>query len=543
MPTQTVTRPSRTRRRLSACTAITFSITLVLSACSTSSSESPTSLAEVPPSVPDAQIDRAEVDAAVDQLDGQVEKIMADTGAPGVAVAVVYQGEVLYAKGFGVKKVGEPGKVDTSTMFQLASVSKPLASSVVATVVGDGKIDWNDPVKTYEPGFAVADPYVTANATYTDLMSHRSGLPDHAGDLLEDLGYTYPETISRLNQVPLYRFRDHYDYTNYGFSIAGNAAANAEGKSWADLSEEAIYEPLGMENTTSRYDEWLNSPNRAFNHQLTDPDAKTWEAKYVSNPAAQAPAGGANSSVDDMAKWIQMELADGKFNGQQIVDPEQLQYTHQAHSFSHPSTTPGARDSFYGIGFNVATDAQGRVQIGHAGAFALGASTDVKMLPSEQLGIVVLANTAPVGVAETITAQFLDYATNGELTVDWAPFIGEQFKQVIASGRSDVDYATPPADAPPARPATDYTGMYTSPFYGPAEVVTGGSGLVLKIGKDLQQSYPLTHYAGDTYWFEPLGENAAGPTGAEFAGAGPASSLTIEYLDKDGLGTFTRAPQ
>ncbi|WP_237341915.1 serine hydrolase [Williamsia soli] len=520
-----------------------MAVALTLSACSSSDESSSTSLAEVPPSVPAPQIDRAGVDSAIDQLDGYVEKIMTDTGAPGVAVAVVYEGEVLYARGFGVKKVGEPGKVDTSTMFQLASVSKPLASSVVATVVGDGKIKWDDPVKTFEPGFAVSDPYVTANATYTDLMSHRSGLPDHAGDLLEDLGYSYPETISRLNQVPLYRFRDHYDYTNYGFSIAGNAAANATGMSWADLSEQAIYEPLGMENTTSRYDEWLNSPNRAFNHQLTDADAKTWAAEYVSNPAEQAPAGGAMSSVDDMAKWVQMELADGMFDGQQVVDAEELQFTHQAHSFSHPSTTPGARDSFYGIGFNVDTDAHGRVQIGHAGAFALGASTDVKMLPSEQLGIVVLANTAPVGVAETLTAEFLDYVSNGKLTVDWAPFIAGQFEMVINAGRSEVDYANPPADAPPARPTSDYIGKYTSPFYGPAEVVAEGNNLVIKIGRDLQQSYPLTHYQGDTFWFAPIGENSAGPTGAEFTGAGPASSLTIEYLDKDGLGIFTRAPQ
>jgi hypothetical protein len=146
-------------------------------------------------------------------------------------------------------------------------------------------------------------------------------------------------------------------------------------------------------------------------------------------------------------------------------------------------------------------------------------------------------------VAETITAQFLDYVSNGKLTVDWAPFIAGQFEMVINAGRSEVDYANPPADAAPARPSTDYIGRYVSPFYGPAEVVDEGSNLVLKIGRDLQQSYPLTHYQGDTYWFDPEGENAAGPTGAEFTGAGPASSMTIEYFDRDGLGTFTRAPQ
>ncbi|MGK9270900.1 serine hydrolase [Williamsia muralis] len=517
--------------------------TLVLSGCSSTSGDSSGAPAEAPTNLSAAQIDRAAVDSATDQIDGFVDDMMSRTGAPGIAVAVVYKDEVVYAKGFGVRKVGEPEPVDTSTMFQLASVSKPLASSVIATLVGDGKISWNEPVKRYEPGFVVADPYVTENATFTDLLSHRSGLPDHGGDLLEDLGYGYEEIVSRLGQLPLDRFRDNYAYSNYGFSVAGVAAAKSENTTWAELSEQTIYEPLGMSNTTSSTDEWLNAPNHAYNHVLTDPATNTWEATYVSNPEAQSPAGGASSSVDDMAAWIRMELADGMFDGRQIVDPEALQYTHQAHAFSRPATEPGARESFYGTGFSINTDDRGRVQVAHAGAFALGASTDVELLPSEDLGIVVLANTAPIGVSETISAQFMDYAKNGKLTVDWVPYVSGQFKQLVEHGRSETDYASPPAGAAPAQAISAYTGRFVSPFYGAAHVVVEGADLVLKLGRDQQLTYPLTHYDGDTYWFETSGENAVGPTGVRFTTAnGTATSFTVEYLDAHDLGTFTKVP-
>lgn len=544
------------RRRSLALSALAIGMSTLLACSSTTGSSdtgsshtdssdtdsSETTPAETPPQVPAAQIDRDAVDAAIGQLDGYVDEMMARTGAPGIAVAVVYQDEVLFSKGFGVRKVGEPDLVDTSTMFQLASVSKPVASSVVASLVGDGKIEWDQPIVQFEPQFTVADPYVTEHASFTDLMSHRSGLPDHAGDLLEDLGYSYDDIVTRLNQVPLEPFRDNYDYTNYGFSAAGVAAAKSQGTTWAELSEQRIYEPLGMTNTTSSQQEWVNAPNHAYNHILVDKDAGTWEAKYVSNPEGQSPAGGAASSVDDMAKWMRMELAGGEFDGTPIVDADALQFTHQAHSFPHPAAMPGARDSFYGIGINVGTDSQGRVELAHAGAFGLGASTDVVMLPSEQLGIVVLANTAPIGVAETIGAQFMDYAKNGELTVDWAPFVAGQFEMMIAHGRSSTDYASPPASAAPAKPTSAYIGTYSSPFYGPAEVIADGGNLVLKLGKNLQSSYPLTHYDGDTYWFEPIGENASGPTGVEFTVAeGAPTTLTVEYLDPLGLGTFTRA--
>jgi len=412
---------------------------------------------------------------------------------------------------------------------------------VIAGPVGDGTIAWTDPVAADLPGFAMADPWVTEHVTYQDLLSHQSGLPGHAGDLLEDIGYDFPEIIRLQSQVPLRPFRASYAYTNMGFSAAGEAAAVVVGTSWADLSERVIYEPLGMDSTSSRFADYESSPDRAYNHVLVDPATKTWEARYVRDADQQSPAGGASSSVDDMAKWLRMQLADGSFEGKQIVDPAALQVTRQPHVINGPAEAPAARSGAYGLGWNVSSDDLGRVKLGHSGAFALGSGTNVTMLPGEGLGIVVLANGAANGASETIVSQFFDYVDNGALTVDWWPFVSGRFAAITEEGRSETDYADPPAGAAAAGPVSTYAGSYTSPYYGPLEVVAEGDDLVLKMGKDLALSYPLTHFDGDTFWFETSGENAVGPTGVTFAvSGGQATALTVEYMDTTGLGTFAR---
>ena len=218
-----------------------------------SPSPAPSSL----PSAPEAQVppllDRAKVDNALARLDGSVRNAMEQTGVPGIAVAVVYHDEVLHAQGYGVRKVGEAATVDADTVFQLASVSKPLASTVVAGVVGRGKAHWTDPVIRHNPAFALKDPYVTRNATFEDLMSHRSGLHTGAGDLLEDLGFDRDYILAHLNQQPLDPFRDTYNYSNFGYTEGGQAAADAMGMPWEDLAEEILFRPLGMASSSYRH--------------------------------------------------------------------------------------------------------------------------------------------------------------------------------------------------------------------------------------------------------------------------------------------------
>ena len=172
---------------------------------------SPPALSDAPPNeVSGLAIPAGRVDEAVAKVDGLVGDLMKSTGVPGMAVAIVHGGKVLYAKGFGVKDVsrgqGQENKVDADTVFQLASVSKSVGSTVVAHEVSDSVVAWDTPVTSKLPWFALGDAYVTGHVTIADLYSHRSGLPDHAGDKLEDLGYDRRQTLERLKYLPLAPF-------------------------------------------------------------------------------------------------------------------------------------------------------------------------------------------------------------------------------------------------------------------------------------------------------------------------------------------------
>lgn len=497
----------------------------------------PGSMAAAPPAQPPPLITAAMLDGALGKLDGQIEATMEKTGVPGMAVAVVHGDRVVYAKGFGVREAGKPDIIDPQTVFQLASVSKPIASTVVAGVVGQGAIGWDDPVTRYDPTFALQDPWVTEHVTFADLFSHRSGLPEHAGDLLEDLGFGREEVLARLRLEPLAPFRDNYDYTNFGLTEAGVAAAKARNTTWEDLSAEVLYEPLGMTSTSSRLADYTSAPNRAKTHVDVD---GAWQARFVREPDAQSPAGGVSSNLDDLTKWMRLQLGEGSVDGRQIIDPAALAQTHVPHQLIAPPRTSGARTTSYGLGWNVGVDAHGRPQLTHSGAFALGAATSVALLPSEDLGIVVLTNAAPIGAAEAITFAFLDTVSTGAPTVDWLGFLGPQFERLLAGVPSEFDFAAPPARPAAAAAADAYVGTYANEYYGPLQVQRDGDGLVLVLGPR-NQRFALTHYDGNVFVYVPPGENGGTMRGVTFTLTnGRADRVVIENLNANGFGAFTR---
>jgi CubicO group peptidase (beta-lactamase class C family) len=501
----------------------------------------PTSLLPKPPG-PTPQLTQQMVDGALGQLDSIVQSAVSQTGVPGVAVAVVYQDKVVYSKGFGVREVGKPDTTDPDTVFQVASVSKPVASTIVAGVVGRKTIAWDDPVIKYNPAFALHDPYVTTNATFADLLSHRSGLYTGAGDLLEDLGYDQGYILSKLNQQPLDTFRASYNYSNFGYTEGGVAAAEAAKQSWDALAQDNLFGPLGMTESSYEHSVYESRTDKALVHvRVGGSTSKTWQAKYVREADAEAPAGGLSSSVRDMAQFIRLQLGAGKVDGKQVIDPAALQATRVPHNVLHAAEQPDARTQFYGLGWNISYDDQGRLKLDHSGAFALGAATSVALLPVEQLGIVTLTNGEPIGVPEGINNAFFDAAQHGKPTVDWLAY----FAKALAASEAHPPnpYDTPPAQPKPPQALTAYTGTYANSYYGPLTVSDVGGKLQMTLGPPAKPTtFPLTAYDGDTFTFQSIGENASGTSGAVFkAGAdGRAGAATLTFYDDRGLGTFMR---
>ncbi|MGP3684932.1 serine hydrolase [Streptomyces sp. IBSNAI002] len=483
-----------------------------------------------PPPAPKPALTDEAVAKAVDRLDRTVEDLMRRTGVPGVSVAVVHDDEVVHLKGFGVRRTGGRAAVGPDTVFQLASVSKPVSSSVVAGAFTD-PAEWDRHVTV--PGFSLKDPWVTGHVTAADLFSHRSGLPDHAGDLLEDLGYDQSYIFDHLRLEPLTPFRASYAYTNFGLTAAAEAIARAKGTTWEKLCADTLFRPAGMTSTSTEFSAYANAPDRASTH-VKNPDG-TWSPRFVRNADAQAPAGGVSSTARDMSRWLRLQLAGGTLDGKRIIPADTLARTYVPEIVSQPPANPTARTGFYGLGWNVSYDAAGRLRLSHSGGFELGANTNVTMLPLERLGIVVLTNGAPVGLADAVALDFFDFAEHGKATADWLGLTGSVYQQMRDSTRSPTDYSDPPASARTAQDSAAYTGTYVSPYYGKATVTADAEGaLTLSLGpKPLR--FPLAHYDGDTFSFETTGEYATGRTGVTFSDG----RLRVEYLDAEHLGTFT----
>jgi CubicO group peptidase (beta-lactamase class C family) len=489
----------------------------------------------VPPNeVSAVPIPPGQIDQAIASLDGLAADIMAHTGIPGMAIAVVRGGKTVYAKGFGVRQAGLPAPVDADTVFPLASISKSIGATVVAQQVGMKLVRWDTPVRTTLPWFSLADPFVTQNVTVGDLYSHRSGLPDHAGDKLEDLGYGRTEVLQRLRQVPLSPFRSSYAYTNFGITAAAEAVANAAGVDWETLSEQVIYRPLGMESTSSRFTDFMARQNRVTPHVRTPNGA--WVVGVGRNPDAQSAAGGVSASANDMARWLALVLGNGAYGGKQVVVADALLPAMSPQSISSPPSNTNARAGFYGYGFGVGTSSAGRVVLSHSGAFALGASTNFTAIPSADIAITILTNAGPIGVPETVAAQFADLVQLGSLQQDWETLYRKALAPLMAPVGSLVD-ATRPANPAPPQASAIYTGTYQNAYYGPLQVIDNGGSLELRLGPQSMR-FALSHWDGDVFSFMLNNENA--PPGTISKASFSVGKVVLEFYDDGGLGTFTR---
>ena len=481
------------------------------------------------------EIDAAGIERGLAALPGIIDRYLKQSTVPGLAIAVVYDGKVVYLEGFGLRQVGKTDKVDPDTVFQLASVSKPISSTVVAAAFTKkvSKLGWDDAVHATLPGFRLSDPWVEQHVTAADLFAHRTGLPDHSGNLLEGLGFDRTTILARHRYYPLKRFRDNYDYTNYGLTAGGEAIAVASGTTWEDLSQQVLFTPLGMSSTSYDFADLQKRTNRAAMHEKIN---GTWVPNLTADYDAQAPAGSVTSSARDLVAWLTMLLAEGK----PVIDAGQLKRIWQPAIAKPALPAIGSPASFYGLGWNINYEPTGELRASHSGGFGLGAATSVTVYPSKGLGVAAITNGPPVGLPEAITVEFTDVVRYGKSTQeDWLAVIGPYVAPPVTADQKK--YSTPAVNPTTARAPSAYEGRYRNDFYGPLTVSSSGGGLSFTAGLK-KERWPLEHYSGDEFFFTTTGEDASGFSGAVFTvSGGRAKSLVINAWNAEQLGTFVRA--
>jgi CubicO group peptidase (beta-lactamase class C family) len=328
------------------------------------------------------------------KLEVYIQKCMTEWEIPGMAVGIVKNDTLIFAKGFGIREIGKPEKVDENTMFGIASNTKAFTAAALATLVDEGKIKWDDKVTDYIPYFEMYDPFVTHEMTIRDLLCHRSGLETFSGDLIWDATtYTREEIIKRIKYLkPVYSFRSHYGYSNVLVLTAGEIIPKVTGKSYDEYIREKFFEPLGMKNTNTTIKKHAEYKNLAIPHARNN--GKTVTVKYISWDNI-APAGGINSTVNDMSKWIKMQLNNGTQENHLFFTKDAQREMWSAQTVEDISKFddymfPSMHFHSYGLGWDL-FDYHGKKVINHSGGLD-GMISQVVLVPEEKLGFVILTN-------------------------------------------------------------------------------------------------------------------------------------------------------
>ena len=488
--------------------------------------------------------------AAPPDLDSYVAGAMRTFDVPGIALAIVKDGRTVVAKGYGVRKLGEPTPVDEHTMFGIGSNTKAFTTAALATLVDAGKLSWDDPVYQRLPGFMMYDPYVSHEMTIRDLLTHRSGMGLGEGDLLfwPHSTYTRDEIIYRLRFMkPASSFRSHYAYDNLLYMTAGQIIPAVTGVSWDDYIRQHIFAPLGMDHSNVSNAAFKAGDDYAFPHSRVDGKLQVIRFEVLDNAG---PAGSINSCAADLAKWVQLQLNHGKFvdrDGRLFSEEQSKQmWTPQTilPTDNFPPALAALRANFadYALGWSL-RDYHGRKLVGHTGGVA-GFVSRVMLVPEENLGVVVLTNAEEDGAFDSILFHVLDHYFNLPAT-DWiATFKAVKDKQEkdAAETMKKAEGARA-ADSKPSLSLEKYAGAYKDAWYGPITVRMEKGGLVITFDHTPTMVGDLQHWQYDTFkahWRDRTIEDAfvtfaLKPDGtiesARMAAVSPLADFSFDYQD------------
>ena len=511
-----------------------------------------------------AATDAAEGRDRIAGLAEYIEQSMPDWNLPGLAVAVVYRDEVIFARGFGVKELGRDDPIDAETLFQIGSVSKSFAAGAIGALVDDGLVDWDDPIVKHLPWFRVKDPWITRSMTIRDILSHRSGMPGDAYPVLAVMDAREAGERLRLpdNQAPL---RQGYRYSNQGYGVAGLVVEAATGMTWSEWVRQRIFAPLGMHRSAaSPVEVWderfvataflgtapagavsiADAPglNVAMPHGIGRDGARrvlSWQS-YDSMQAA----GSVVSSVADLVKWIRMHLGGGRLDGEVVMKESTVAEMHAPQIRTDESIAFYDQEGgAYGLGWRL-TSFEDHRYVSHSGGI-FGFPAYVGMLPEAEAGIAVLANGSmwtPYYPHQEIAAWVFARLT-GAPDRDWHSEAMARTRDIEAQVETALaaqDAARIPGTAP-SLSLVDYTGTYQHEYGGQAHVEPSDTGaLRVHFGQPGSFSGDLEHWHHDVFrlYFDGGDGQAYGSSFVTFT-IGPQGS--VSRMDMGFMGRYRKA--
>ncbi|HEU4507333.1 MAG TPA: serine hydrolase [Pyrinomonadaceae bacterium] len=431
-------------------------------------------------------------------FDEYVNKAMKEWEVPGLAIAIIKNDQIVLAKGYGVRKIGDPAPVDERTLFAIGSSSKAFTAASLAMLVDEGKVKWDDPVTKYLPGFEMYDPYVTRELTVRDLLTHRSGL--QRGDLLwYGTELDRAEILKRTRFLkPSWSLRSTFGYQNLMYLAAGELVARVSGKSWDEFIRERFFGPLGMAASSTSINALKTANNVASPHSKIEQKVIAIPWRNIDNIA---PAGSINSNVADMAHWVRLQLGQGTFQNQKLFSPAQAKEMHASQTvirFEPPYSMwyPEAHFLNYGLGWFL-SDYRGRKVVDHGGAID-GMRAQVALMPEEKIGLVVLSNMGGSGLPTAMMYRIFD-ALLGAPPRDWSADLLKSFKTLEAAAQAaeKKQEAERVTGTNPSLALDKYAGTYRNDLYGDVKVTHDAGKLSIRYGPAFNGD--LTHWHFDTF--------------------------------------------
>ena len=470
-------------------------------------------------------------------FDKFIIKAMEEWKVPGLAIAIVKDGKVIFSEGFGFKDVKQGLKVTPKTLFAIGSCTKAFTATAMGILVDEGKLDWDKPLREYLPGFKLKDSFAAERMTPRDLVCHRSGLPRH--DLVwYNASASRQELFDRLQYLePSRDFRTTFQYQNLMFMTAGYMVGKIAGTSWEGFIQNRIFVPLGMTDSNFSVSDSQQSPDFALPYM--EKEDKVIEIPFR-NIDTIGPAGSINSSVTDMTNWLYLNLNKGKFGEVQVISANSLSEVQSpqmiaSKSYKYDETFY----SMYGMGWGI-TSYRGHLLLSHGGGID-GFTALVSLLPKDKMGMVILTNLNGTPLTQIVAYNAIDRLL-GLDEISWNKRIREEVDKAKeeakkAEKEKDKDRKM---DTKPSHLLGDYAGEYENPGYGVISINKDGDQLK---GEFNSIPFSLTHYHYDI--FELYNELLEQKQKISFLtdNKGNIGSLSVQLEPAVKEIEFTRAPE